>query len=143
MSSSVPIHAVRRIRPLRLLAALLLSDLVISVSNAALSMIGESVFSAPDDFCAFEVRNSMPVTLAALLLATVGWALLSVYSPRPAWWLYQALRIFVVTTAVLSLLLVTWQSLLGVVTLDLMVVVGASVTYLALTRLAPPALVRS
>ena len=144
MSSDVPARAVGRIRPLRLLAAFLLSDLVISLSNAALSVIGRSVFSAPDDFCAFEVRNSMPVTLTGLLLATVAWVLLSAYSPRPAWWLYQSLRIVVAATAVVSLLLLaTWRSVLGVVTLDLMVVVGASVVYLALTRLAPPTPVRS
>src|SRR5882757_3077138 len=89
-----------RVRPLRLLAALALSLVVITASNAGLSMIGTAVFSAPDDFCAFLPQNSVPMTLEWVALAT-------------------------------------WRSVLGVVTLDIMVVVGATVTYLALTRIAP------
>jgi hypothetical protein len=38
----------------------------------------------------------------------------------------------------LSLLaLATWRSVLGVVTLDIMVVIGATVIYLTMTRIAP------
>jgi len=127
-----------RVRPLRLLAALALSLVVITASNAGLSMIGTAVFSAPDDFCAFLPQNSVPMTLEWVALATILWGLLVHYTSRPAWWFYQVTRVFVAGSWVASLLaLATWRSVLGVVTLDIMVVVGATVTYLALTRIAP------
>jgi hypothetical protein len=138
MSTELPASTSGRVRPLRLLAALTLSLAVIMISNAGLSVIGTAVFSAPDDFCAFLPHNSVPMTVEWVALATVGWALLSHYAARAKWWFYQGTRVFVLVSWVVSLLaLATWRSVLGVVTLDLMVVVGATVTYLALTKIAP------
>jgi hypothetical protein len=127
-----------RVRPFRLLAAFAVSLVAITVSNAGLTVIGRVVFSAPDDFCAFLPQNSVPMTLEAAALAATAWGLLTHYSPRPAWWFYQGTRVFVAVSWLLSLLaLATWRSVLGVVTLDLMLVVGATVIYLAMTRIAP------
>jgi hypothetical protein len=127
-----------RVRPLRLLAALLLSLVVITASNFGLTVIGTAVFSAPDDFCAFQAHYSVPMTLEWVTLATIVWGLLVHYTSRPAWWFYQVSRVFVGVAWVSSLFaLASWRSVLGVVTLDIMVVVGATVTYLALTRIAP------
>jgi len=127
-----------RVRPLRLLAALLLSLVVITASNFGLTVIGTAIFSAPDDFCAFQLKYSVPMTLEWVALATVVWGLLIHYTSRPAWWFYQVTRVFVAVAWVSSLFaLASWRSVLGVVTLDIMVVVGATVTYLALTRIAP------
>ena len=138
MSTESPTSTSGRVRPLRLLAALTLSLAVIVASNAVLSAIGTTVFSAPDDFCAFLPQNSVPMTLEWVALATIAWGLLSHYSERAQWWFYQGTRVFVLVSWLASLLaLATWRSVLGVVTLDLMVVVGATVTYLALTRIAP------
>jgi hypothetical protein len=121
-----------------LLAALALSLVVITASNAGLSVIGTVIFSAPDDFCAFLPRYSLPMTLEWVALATVAWGLLCHYSSRHGWWFYQGTRVLVAMCWLVSLFaLATWRSVLGVVTLDLMVVVGATVTYLALTRIAP------
>jgi hypothetical protein len=138
MSTELPTSTPGRVRPLRLLAALALSLAVITISNAGLSVIGTAVFSAPDDFCAFLPQNSVPMTLEWVALATIGWGLLTHYTARAKWWFYQGTRVFVAVSWAASLLaLATWRSVLGVVTLDLMVVVGATVTYLALTRIAP------
>ncbi|QUQ67750.1 hypothetical protein [Kutzneria sp. CA-103260] len=127
-----------RVRPLRLLVALALSLVVISASNYLLTVIGTAIFSAPDDFCAFQLRYSVPMTLEWVALATIVWGVLVHYTTRPAWWFYQVTRVFVVVAWAASLFtLATWRSVLGVVTLDIMVVVGATVTYLALTRIAP------
>ncbi len=127
-----------RVRPLRMLAALVLSLLVISVSNYGLTVIGTAVFSAPDDFCAFQLKYTAPMTLEWVALATILWGVLVHYTSRPAWWFYQLTRVFVVVAWASSLFaLATWRSVLGVVTLDIMVVVGATVTYLAMTRIAP------
>ena len=139
MATELPTGTAGPVQPLRLLAALALSVAVITASNAGLSVIGTAVFSAPDDFCAFLPQNSVPMTLEAAVLATVAWGLLSHYANRPAWWLYQGMRIFVAVSWLAGLFaLATWRSVLGVVTLDIMVVVGATVIYLALTRIAPP-----
>jgi hypothetical protein len=138
MSTEFPTSTSGRVRPLRLLAALTLSLAVVTLSNAGLSVIGTAVFSAPDDFCAFLPHNSVPMTLESVTLATIAWGALSHYATRPKWWFYQGTRVFVLVSWAASLLaLATWRSVLGVVTLDLMVVVGATVTYLALTRIAP------
>ena len=138
MSTELSTSTPGRVRPLRLLAALALSLAVITASNAGLSVIGTAIFSAPDDFCAFLPRNSVPMTLEWVALATIGWGLLAHYTVRAKWWFYQGTRVFVLVSWVVSLLaLATWRSVLGVVTLDLMVVVGATVTYLALTKIAP------
>jgi hypothetical protein len=138
MTTELSTGAPGRVRPLRLLAALLVSAVVIMASNAGLSVIGTAVFSAPDDFCAFVTRDSVPLTLELVAAATVAWALLSHYNRRPAWWFYQGLRVAVAVAWLLGLLaLATWRSVLGVLTLDIMVVVGATVVYLAMTRIAP------
>ncbi|MEV6612278.1 hypothetical protein [Kutzneria sp. NPDC051319] len=138
MSTELSTSTPGRVRPLRLLAALALSLAVITASNAGLSVIGTAIFSAPDDFCAFLPRNSVPMTLEWVALATIGWGLLAHYTVRAKWWFYQGTRVFVLVSWLASpLALATWRSVLGVVTLDLMVVVGATVTYLALTRIAP------
>ncbi|GAA3437794.1 hypothetical protein [Kutzneria kofuensis] len=138
MATELPTSTPGRVRPVRLLAALVLSLAVITASNAGLSVIGIAVFSAPDDFCAFLPRNSVPMTLEWVALATVGWGLLSHYTARAKWWFYQGTRVFVVVSWVAGLFaLATWRSVLGVVTLDLMVLIGATVTYLALTKIAP------
>lgn len=134
LSTSTP----GRVRPLRLLAAVALSMVVITASNAGLSVIGTAIFSAPDDFCAFLPQNSVPMTLEAVVLAAVAWVLLSRRSARPAWWFYHGMRVFVLVSWLLSLLaLATWRSVLGVVTLDIMLVIGATVIYLTMTRIAP------
>ncbi|MFI9382306.1 hypothetical protein [Kutzneria sp. NPDC052558] len=138
MSTKSPTGTSGRVSPLRLLAAFLLSLVVISASNYGLTLIGTAIFSAPDDFCAFQPRYSVPMTLEWVALATVVWGALVHYNRRPAWWFYQLSRGFVAAAVLSSLFaLATWRSVLGVVTLDIMVVVGATVTYLALTRIAP------
>ena len=138
MSTELSTSTPGRVRPLRLLAAVALSVVVITASNAGLSVIGTAIFSAPDDFCAFLPQNSVPMTLEAVLLATVAWVLLSLRSARPTWWFYHGMRVFVLVSWLLSLLaLATWRSVLGVVTLDIMLVIGATVIYLTMTRIAP------
>ena len=67
MSTDLSTSTSGRVRPFRLLAAIALSVVVITASNAGLSVIGTAVFSAPDDFCAFLPRNSVPMTLEAVL----------------------------------------------------------------------------
>ena len=104
-----------RVRPLRLLAALAVSLVVITASNAGLSMIGTAVFSAPDDFCAFLPRYSVPMTLEWVVVATVLWGLLTHYAARPVWWFYQVTRVFVVVSWVASLFaLATFRSVSSV-----------------------------
>ena len=138
MSTELSAGSPGRVRPFRLLAALVLSVVAITASNAGLTLIGKAVFSAPDDFCAFLPQNSVPITLEVVTLAATAWGLLNHYSPRPAWWFYQGMRVFVAVSWLLSLLaLATWRSVLGVVTLDIMLAVGATVIYLAMTRIAP------
>lgn len=138
MSTDLPTRTSGRVSPLRLVLAVALSVVVITASNTGLSVIGTAIFSAPDDFCAFLPQNSVPMTLEAVLLGAVGWLLLTRRAARPAWWFYQSMRIFVVVCWLASLLaLATWRSVLGVVTLDIMVVIGATVIYLTMTRIAP------
>ena len=138
MSTDLSTSTSGRVRPFRLLAAIALSVVVITASNAGLSVIGTAVFSAPDDFCAFLPRNSVPMTLEAVLLGALAWALLNRRAARPEWWFYHGMRVFVAVSWLLSLLaLATWRSVLGVVTLDIMVVIGATVIYLTMTRIAP------
>ncbi|AHH95368.1 hypothetical protein GCM10010174_58820 [Kutzneria viridogrisea] len=125
-------------RAWRLAVAYLLSLAATTLSNAVLGPIGLVVFSAPDDFCAFEPHWSVPVSVAAISALTLTWALLAPRVRQPRLRFYQVVRGVVLASLLPSaLLLVTWRSLLGVVTLVLMILVGASATYLALTRIAP------
>lgn len=124
--------------PLRLVAAVVVSMVLVNLSNDGLSMLGRFVFSAPDDFCAFLPRWSVPVSVAAILATTIAWILLTRWARSPARQLYRGLRISVGVALAFSLLTMgSWRSMLGVVTLMLMILVGATVTYLALTRIAP------
>jgi len=69
------------------------------------------------------------MTLEAVLLAAVAWVLLSRRSARPHGVLprYAGVSAGVVLLSLLAL--ATWRSVLGVVTLDIMLVIGATVIY--------------
>jgi hypothetical protein len=124
-----------RPRPLRLAFAFLVALLVTLASNAVLTLTGCTVLSAPDELCARLPVWSVPVSVLAIAALTACWVALAGRGRL----FYQLIRLVVLVSLAPGLLqLVTWRSLSGAITVLLMILVGATASYLALTRIAGP-----
>jgi hypothetical protein len=107
-------------------------------ADAALVAVGKAVFPGTDHFAHFAVGDYAKLTVIGVLIACVGWPVVTRVSSRPRWVFVRA------AVAVTALLLVPdlyiWlrgQSGQGVLVLVAMHLAIAVVTYNALVRIAP------
>jgi len=106
--------------------------------DAALVAIGKAVFPSTAQFPHFHFSSYAKLTVIGVLIACIGWPVVTRISSRPRW---LFLRLAVAVTVVLLLpdvyIWIRGQSAPGVLVLVVMHLAIALVTYNALVRIAP------
>jgi Family of unknown function (DUF6069) len=132
-----PIH--RQPSALRVVAATIAATAGSLVADALLVVIGERVFPSTRGYVHFQFGDYAKLTIIGVVIAGLAWPIVTRASSAPLW-LYS--RLAVLVTIVLLLpdvwLLHQHQSARAVAVLMVMHVAIALVTYLAVTRIAPP-----
>jgi hypothetical protein len=107
------------------------------VADAVLVAIGRAVFDPPGWFGPFHFGSYAPLTVLGVVGATVGWAILVQVSSRPRWVLWRAAIVVTVVLLIPDFVILPSNPTGGVVTLMVMHITIAVVTYWALLSIAP------
>ena len=125
--------------PSRLAGAAALAAVVAVGIDALLALIGRSVFSVPASFTQFDPISYISLTVIGVIGASIGWAIIAAKAKDPGKLLFRLAVIVVpVTWLADAALLVAGESPIGVVILMIMHIGVGTITYFALSRIAPP-----
>jgi hypothetical protein len=106
--------------------------------DAALAAAGKSVFPSTAHFAHFHVSSYAKLTVIGVVVACIGWPVVTRLSSRPRW---LFLRLAVAVTLVLFLpdvwIWIRGESASGILVLAVMHLAIAVITYNALVRIAP------
>jgi hypothetical protein len=107
------------------------------VADVILVALGKAVFSTPSSFDPFHFGSYAPLTVLGVLAATIGWGILVRLSSQPIWVLTRAAIIVTLVLLVPDVLILPGNPKTGVLTLMVMHVAIAIVSYSALRWISP------
>ena len=123
---------------LRLLLATVVSVVGSLVADALLVVLGTRIFPSTKGYVHFGFSDYAKLTVAGVLVACIGWPIVTRISSAPRWLFF---RLAILVTVVLLLpdvyILVQGQSGEAVAILVLMHLAIAAITYNSLVRIAP------
>ncbi|HEX3783839.1 MAG TPA: DUF6069 family protein [Pseudonocardiaceae bacterium] len=123
----------------RIFGAAAVAAVAASLVDALLALIGRSVFSVPATFSQFNPPFYVSLTVFGVIGASVAWAVVTRRAENPVALLRRLALIVVPVTLLADLVLIAdHQPPLGAVTLMVMHIGVGVITYMSLTRIAPP-----